>query len=73
MKLIEKKRIGGHVHKKYDKATTPYKRIMTSDQVDAAAKERLRQVYLSLNPAELKRQIIKKLDVLFGTIKRSKC
>ena len=73
VKLIEKKRIGGHVHKKYDKATTPYKRIMTSDQVDAAAKERLRQVYLSLNPAELKRQIIKKLDVLFGTIKRSKC
>lgn len=72
VKLIEKKRIGGHVHKKYDKAKTPYTRIMNSDQVDAATKEQLRQMYLSLNPAALKRRIIKKLDVLFATIKRSK-
>lgn len=72
VKLVEKKRIGGHVHKQYDEAKTPYKRIMESDQVDAAAKDELKRLYLSLNPAALKRQIIKKLDVLFATIKRSK-
>lgn len=72
VKLQEKQRVGGHVHKKYDKAKTPYQRIMSSDQVGAVTKERLQAIYLSLNPAELKRQIIKKLDVLFATIKRSK-
>jgi len=72
VKLVEKKRVGGHVHKTYDKAKTPYTRIMNSDQVDAAIKEQLKMLYLSLNPAALKRQIIKKLDVIFATVKRSK-
>lgn len=72
VKLIEKKRIGGHLKKKYDKAKTPYKRIMESDEVTEEEKQKLTELYESLNPAELKRTIEKKLDVLFKTLRTTK-
>lgn len=70
IKLSGKERIGGHLKKTYEQARTPYERIMESTEVDAAVKEKLRAVYLTLNPAHLKRQIEKKLDVLFATVRR---
>lgn len=72
IKLQAKERIGGHLKKTYERAKTPYQRIMESAEVDAATKEKLRVVYLAQNPAELKRQIVKKLDGLFATTRRPK-
>lgn len=65
MKLKEKIREGGRVHRKYDVAKTPYQRLMESDQISSEAKEQLEAVYLSLNPAQLKRAIETKLDRLY--------
>lgn len=67
VKLIEKKRIGKHgekIKKKYDKAKTPLKRVLACEQVDEQTKEELRELYKTLNPAELKRRIIYKIDKL---------
>lgn len=57
MKLIEKTRVGSKVIKKHDTAKTPYQRVLESMYVSEENKERLREQYVKLNPAELKRQI----------------
>lgn len=66
MKLTEKIRIKGKIHRKYDKAKTPYSRIMESDDVDENTKKELKAVYDELNPAELKRKIDKKIKKLYA-------
>src|SRR3989344_3631350 len=65
IKLISKTRIGGKLHRKYDKPKTPYQRIMESDEVSNEKKEGLRAIYLTLNPAKLKREIEKKTNTIF--------
>ena len=58
MRLIEKKREGSKVTKRYAAAVTPYRRLIESNgHIDHATKERLRQEYESLNPADLLRRI----------------
>jgi hypothetical protein len=64
MKLISKKRIGGSVKRKYDVPETPYQRLMESSQIPEEVKEELKGLYLSLNPAQLKRNIDAKLAKL---------
>lgn len=65
MKLKEKIRIKGKIHRKYDKAKTPYRRIMELDQFNQRTKDKLKEVYESLNPAELKRNIDIKIKKLY--------
>jgi hypothetical protein len=72
MKLLRKERIGGHVKRVYDTPQTPYQRLMGSNKIAPQTSEQLRQLYLSLNPAELKRQIDKKLSRLFEAYQRKK-
>jgi hypothetical protein len=57
MKLIDKTRIGSRVTKKYDRAKTPYHRVLESPFVAPKDKNRLRKKYARLNPAKLKREI----------------
>jgi hypothetical protein len=57
MKLRSKERDGARVRKKYDKAQTPYQRILASTKVEKRKKERLKAIYQNLNPAQLKREI----------------
>jgi hypothetical protein len=57
MKLVEKQRVGSKVKKRYDRARTPYERVMESSEVSEAKKERLREDYERVNPAEIKREI----------------
>ena len=64
-KLISKERAGGKIHRIYDKAKTPFQRLMNSPEVSEDKKHELMDIYQSLNPAELKRQIDKKLDALY--------
>jgi hypothetical protein len=45
MKLIEKTRIGSKVTKKYDKAQTPYKRVLACPDVSAGDKQALKNLY----------------------------
>lgn len=65
MKLKEKIRVGSRVHRKYYPAKTPYQYLMESDQISPAKKKELEKIYLSLNPAQLKRTIEVKIDNLY--------
>ena len=57
MKLVSKERFGSRVKKVYDDPTTPYKRVIASPHVKQDNKNRIRKIYSTLNPAELKRNI----------------
>lgn len=65
MALIEKQRDGAKVTKRYDRAKTPYQRILDRPDVPEAAKAHLRQLYQTLNPAELLRQIEARQEALW--------
>jgi hypothetical protein len=63
MKIKSKEKINNSVcRKKYDKAKTPYQRIMDSNQISEKEKHNLEKLYLSLNPVELKTKIDLKLN-----------
>ena len=64
-KLISKERVGGKIHRQYDKPQTPYRRTLASSEVSDDIKKKLTAVYNSLNPAELKRIIDAKLMNLY--------
>ena len=72
IKLISKERIGGKIHRKYDRPRTPYQRVIESKEVSENKKQALKEIYLSLNPAQLKRNIDKKLDLLYQVYQRKK-
>ena len=57
MKLQFKQRVGSKVTKRYDRAQTPYQRVLTAPHIAKAKKELLRVKYETLNPAALKRKI----------------
>jgi hypothetical protein len=57
MKLFSKTRRGAKVTKRFDLARTPYQRVLESPDVPENAKQDLRETYLSLNPAQLKRHL----------------
>jgi len=61
MNLVSKERIGGRLKRKYDTPKTPYQRLMDSGQISEQTRKQLEAVYLSLNPAQLKRSIDAKL------------
>lgn len=72
IKLESKERIGGHIKRKYGRAKTPYRRLIESNQISEEEKEKLTAIYHSLNPAELKRNIDKKLANLYDIYKKKK-
>jgi len=65
IKLVLKERIGGKIHRKYDIPKTPYHRLMESNHIPKKTKQKLEKTYLSLNPAQLKRTIDDKLNILY--------
>ncbi len=64
LKLISKTRVGSKVTKKYDKAKTPFRRVLESRSIDDKIKKSLKREYDRLNPAELKRKIARLQDKL---------
>jgi len=65
MKLIDKTRSGSRVKKRYDMAKTPYQRILESPFVVPDVKKHLKKQYTLLNPAELKRKIVRLQEKLW--------
>ncbi len=68
--LISKERIGGKIHRKYGEAKTPYQRALESEKISKEKKEELKKIYEFLNPAEVKRKLDKKLDLLYRAYKK---
>lgn len=64
-KLIAKERIGNKTIKRYDTAKTPYQRVLERKDIPLEAKARLMNLYVQLNPAELRRAIDKKTAKLW--------
>jgi hypothetical protein len=56
-KLVSKTRVGAKVSKKYDTATTPYRRAVAHDTVVDEDKAILADIHDGLNPAGIQRQI----------------
>lgn len=62
MKILSKEKINNSVCRKiYDVARTPYQRLLDSNQISKKKKQALQDLYLSLNPVELKKAINQKL------------
>jgi hypothetical protein len=59
MKLVRKERHGAKVKKTYDRPRTPYQRLLDSRALSKLAKQQLRAQYESLNPAALKRDMLR--------------
>lgn len=57
MRLREKTRQHGRIHRRYDQPRTPYQRLLASGQLSSAAAESLKRRYESLNPFTLLRAI----------------
>ncbi|MBS3789258.1 transposase family protein [Candidatus Bipolaricaulota bacterium] len=57
LKLVEKERSGAKVTKRYDKAKTPYRRLLAYETISQSSREKLKEEYFSLNPAQLNREI----------------
>lgn len=66
IKLVEKIRVGGKIHRKYDEPRTPFQRVMESGQITQAARQSLQAQYESLNVAALHRCIEELRDRLFA-------
>ena len=64
-KLIAKERIGNQTIKRYDPAKTPYQRVLERKDISLDAKAWLMNLYLQLNPAELRRRIDQKTATLW--------
>lgn len=64
MKLVEKKRYGGKVVKLYDKAKTPYQRLLETNSLSQDKLNEQKHIYENLNPAKLKRDLDAKLHKL---------
>ena len=67
MKLVSKERVDGKVRKVYDTAQTPYQRVLASPDVSDENKDRLRALYLTLNPVTLHRTIEQQLRHIWET------
>ncbi len=59
---------GSKVKKRYNRAKTPYQRILEYPEISEESKEKLREQYDKLNPAETQREIIKLQEKLLEKV-----
>ena len=67
VKLLEKKRVGSKIIKRYDKPKTPFQRVLEADSfyVSNEKKHELQQIFESLNPFDLRNAMEKKIAKIF--------
>ena len=65
LKLVAKERVGSKVKKKYDIASTPYRRVLATNLVSIEDKARLMSIYYQLNPVTLRKQIDDNIAILW--------
>lgn len=64
-KCLDKIRIGSKYKKKYDKAKTPYQRVVGHSQIDQIVKDELEREHKQLNPLILKKEIDRMINKIF--------
>jgi hypothetical protein len=65
VKLLEKKRVASKTVKRYDKPKTPYRRVLESPAVSEESKRKLKELYKTLNPFDLRKALEEKLKKIF--------
>jgi hypothetical protein len=65
MKLISKRRHGAKIYKTYDEAQTPCYRLLKSDILSDREKRELMDIFQSLSPIKLLKQINDNLKLLW--------
>ena len=68
MKLQSKTRVGGKIIKIWDKPKTPYHRLLDSGVLETGQYKKLEEVYETLNPFELKKELEKQLKWFFRIV-----
>ncbi|MDR1590236.1 MAG: ISNCY family transposase, partial [Oscillospiraceae bacterium] len=63
-KLIHKERAGAHIKKRYDAPQTPYRRLLASTHISDESKTKLTDIFMSLNPLGLLRDMVSIKDRL---------
>jgi hypothetical protein len=66
MKLVTKTRHGAKVHKVYDRARTPYQRLLEAGVLTEAKQQQLAAMYHGLNPVSLLKQVNENLERLWA-------
>jgi len=70
-RMTRKLKVGSTYVRKYEKiAKTPYQRILAHPKVKRVVKETLRQQHAALNPLILKREIERRLTIVYATQQR---
>lgn len=69
LKLVGKQRIDGKTVRKYDQATTPYRRVLALASLPLEVKARLMAQYVQLNPVALRASIDTKVGLLWKIIR----
>lgn len=69
LKLREKQRLNSRYVKKYEPPQTPYQRLIAAPTIDNEAKKTLEEVYYSLNPFTLKKNVEAKLKAIFYIVR----
>jgi hypothetical protein len=62
--LVEKTHDGVRTHRRWDDATTPFARLLATNTLEPAARDRLEQLYAETNPRALRRTIQEGLHAL---------
>lgn len=70
-KLVSKERAGAKVIKRYDLAKTPYERTLETGQMAPARCREMEELYLSLNPVQLRAEIDTALERLWKMAERA--
>jgi len=67
MHLAEKRMQGDKVRRKWDRAQTPYERLLATGGLGEQARERLQGLYEQTNPLPLRQEIYQRLDRLWDS------
>jgi hypothetical protein len=68
VKLIEKKRVGSKIIKKYDNPKTPFQRVLESEYIPVKTKKRLQAQFVGFNPFELQKQMSIKIKTILNIV-----
>jgi len=71
LKLVTKTRHGAKVHKVYDRAQTPYRRLLSSGLLTEEKARQLAAIYSALNPVTLLKQIQRNVEYLWTLAERA--
>jgi hypothetical protein len=72
MRLGSQERVDGRRKRRYARAQTPYRILRASGKIAPATLRELDALYQTLNPADLKRQVDRKLKKLYGLYEKKK-